>query len=196
MPKETAKKGAKKSNRPKAVKRVKHTAAEFTTLRKSLAPGTICIMLAGRFRGRRCVMLKQLPHNGPIVVTGPFKLNGIPLRRVNPAYVIATSTKVDISGVNTAGITKDLFKREASQGRKKSEKDFMGDKDKKGGKKGKVSTGPNGGQVPQARFDLQKKIDTDVRAALKKDSLGKQKAGYLRSVFTLKPGDQPHRMAF
>ena len=34
------------------------------------------------------------------MVTGPFKVNGVPLRRVNARYVIATSTKVDLSGID------------------------------------------------------------------------------------------------
>merc|ERR1712230_343917 len=46
-----------------------------TKLRSSITPGTVLILLAA----------------------GPFKINGVPLKRVNQAYVIATSTKVDIS---------------------------------------------------------------------------------------------------
>lgn len=74
-------------------------------VRETLVPGTILILLAGRFRGKRVILLKNLDQ-GVLLVTGPFKINGVPLRRVNSRYVIATSKRVDISGVDAKAVEK------------------------------------------------------------------------------------------
>ena len=52
---------------------------------------------------------------------GPFKINGVPIRRVNQTYVIATSTKVDISKVSVEKFDDKYFAREKKTRAKKTE---------------------------------------------------------------------------
>ncbi|EEA20439.1 60S ribosomal protein L6 [Talaromyces marneffei ATCC 18224] len=150
--------------------------------RESLQPGTILILLAGRFRGKRVVLLKHLPQ-GVLLVTGPFKINGVPLRRVNARYVIATSGKVDLSGIDAATLEKvaasDYFTKEKAQ-EKKTEEAFF-----KQGEK------PEKKKITSARAADQKAIDQSLLATIKKEHL---LASYLATSFSLRKGDKPHEM--
>ena len=105
------------------VKKVKNP----TKLRKSIEPGCICILLSGRFRGRRVIVLKQLV-SGLLLVTGPYKINGVPLRRINQTYVMPTSTKINLNNVDLANIDDAFFaKKKAAKGNK-DEKFFAEEK--------------------------------------------------------------------
>lgn len=105
--------------------------------RATLQPGTVLILLAGRFRGKRVILLKHLPQ-GVLLITGPFKVNGVPLRRVNARYVIATSAKVELKGIDEKVVQKvgneGYFTRE-KKGEKSGEEAFF-----KQGEKPEVST--------------------------------------------------------
>ncbi|KAM3227205.1 hypothetical protein ACQJBY_059225 [Aegilops geniculata] len=151
-----------------------------TKLRSTITPGTVLILLAGRYMGKRVVFLKQL-QSGLLLITGPFKINGVPIRRVNQAYVIATSTKVDISKVNVQKFDDKYFAREKKTRAKKTEGELF-ESDKEATK-----------NLPDFKKDDQKVIDAELIKAI--DAVPDLK-NYLGARFSLRDGDKPHEMTF
>merc|ERR1712151_1310627 len=94
--------------------------------RKCCEAGRVVILLSGRFRGKRVVCLKRL-DSGLILVTGPYKLNGVPLKRVNAAYVLPTSSKLNVSNVDVSKVDDAWFKKSKVSGGKKGEEAFFAD---------------------------------------------------------------------
>jgi len=155
-----------------------NTVRKPTKLRSSITPGTVLILLAGRFKGKRVVFLRQQP-SGLLLVTGPFKVNGVPVRRVNQAYVIATSAKVALPKLNLDKFTDSYFKAaEDKQKGKKGEEEFF--------------------KKEEAKKELSAEYIADQKAvdsALLK-ALSPELKGYLGTRFTLRDGDRPHLMKF
>merc|ERR1711991_275951 len=154
-----------------------------TKVRASLKPGAVLILLAGKYQAKRVVLLGVL-DSGLLLVTGPYKINGVPLRRVNAAYVIATSTTVDVSGIKIKDELKtDAFFRAPSV-----------KKEKKDAKDAFFASGKSKKQPLSAEFlAAQKEIDTKIIEAVKKVPL---LAAYLRTPFRLDRGQFPHQMKF
>jgi large subunit ribosomal protein L6e len=145
--------------------------------RRKLTPGEICPPLAGK----RVVVLGQLP-SGLLLVTGPYVINGVPVRRVNQAYVIATSTKVSLpSSLDLAKFDDAYFTKDKASSRKGTEGEFF-DKESKPEKK----------QLPADRAADQKALDKEIVAAVKTPVLAK----YLAASFGLSKGDFPHLLKF
>mmetsp|Transcript_2948 Transcript_2948/g.6763 ORF Transcript_2948/g.6763 Transcript_2948/m.6763 type:complete len:179 (+) Transcript_2948:64-600(+) len=167
----------KKICNKKKVKSVKPTVEKKAPkLRKKIQPGQVLILLASKFRGKRVVFLKQL-ESGMLLVTGPFALNGVPLKRVNQRYCIATSTKVDVSGADCKSITDAYFGREKTKSAKSQEKFFATEAPKK--------------VLAQEKKDGQKKLDDAIVK-----SLGNDVKSYLKSRFSLSANMYPHELKF
>eukprot|EP01089_Gocevia_fonbrunei_P015505 TRINITY_DN454_c0_g1_i1.p1 TRINITY_DN454_c0_g1~~TRINITY_DN454_c0_g1_i1.p1 ORF type:complete len:232 (-),score=46.39 TRINITY_DN454_c0_g1_i1:33-728(-) len=151
-------------------------------LRSTITPGTILIVLAGRFRGKRVVFLKQL-GSGLLLVTGPFKINGVPLRRINQSYVIATTTKVDLTGVKIPKRLKDAYFKRPKETKKdkKGEEDFFTQvKEKK--------------VIAENRVKDQKEFDSQILAIVQKTPKLEE---YLHARFSLSTRSlYPHNMKF
>ena len=150
-----------------------------THISAELVPGQVVILLSGRFRGRRVVYLKKL-ESGLLLVTGPYKLNGVPLKRVNAAYVLPTNTKLKVDAKVADGVKEDDFFKRVDLKREKESDFFVEDKDKKA-------------RVTPERTKLQNEVDTQVKKAVEEVPMMKE---YLKNRFALKDGDKPHLMKF
>ena len=143
-----------------------------------LTPGQVVIILSGRFRGRRVVFLKKLESN-LLLVTGPYKYNGVPLKRINAAYVLPTNTKLNINEDVAKNVNDKIFSRVTIE--RKKEEDFFENNEKKKGR------------ITEDRKNLQNEVDTVVKKAVDEVPMMKE---YLRNRFALKNGDKPHLMKF
>merc|ERR1712073_288404 len=150
------------------------------SLRPSLSAGVIAIVLAGVHKGKKVVVLKQL-GTGLLLVSGPYALNGCPLRRVNQRYLLATKTKVDVSGVAIPEHVNDAYFKRAAAGKKDG--DIFEAK--------KESYKPS----EQRKAD-QQTVDKSLMEALKKHADAKLLKQYLRTGFGLSKGEYPHKMVF
>jgi len=57
--------------------------------------GRICVKIAGREAGRKCVVIDVIDKNFALI-TGPKQLTGVKRRRVNINHIEPTTEKIDI----------------------------------------------------------------------------------------------------
>lgn len=159
-----------------------------TKYRDSLVqPGTVLIILSGRYRGKRVVLVRHLTQ-GTLLVTGPFKINGVPMRRVNHRYVIATSTVVDMSALESDADAKEVVERASGDEYWAREKKDDDDEFFEGKEEGQAKK-----EVDVKRVEDQKKLDKVVLASVKATE---GLTDYLGASFSLRSGERPHEMVF
>lgn len=160
-------------------------------LRDSLkSPGAVVILLAGRHKGKRAVYVGRHRTSGLLLVTGPYKYNGVPLRRVHPNYVIATKTRLNLEQFTLPPRVhqKKYFARmkdERRLNKKAADNLFVDAKDQH-----KLY------EASKERKDDQRIIDAQVVKAIKGQSSSRMLVAYLRAMFSLGKRDRPHEMVF
>lgn len=158
--------------------------------KKGLEPGRVLIILAGKHRGKRVVLLKTL-KSGLLLVNGPFKINACPLKRMHQKFVIVTRTKIPFDLVSVPKHINDKYFKA------KKVTSSKGKKTKQGGNifaKGKKSVGIKSNRV---RGEDQIHVDKQVLKAIK-NHMGDKKTilAYLGSFFYLRNHMYPHKLKF
>ena len=120
------------------------------------------------------------------MITGPYAINGVPLRRINPAYVIATSQKVSLNGV-TANVDDSFFKK----ARRYTKNELKGASEHR---LKKCEEGKNAEAKWKSELKtVQKSVDAKILENIKGVEHLK---GYLGSRFTLTNSTRPHELKF
>ena len=150
--------------------------------RKSLIPGRVVILVAGKHKGKRVVVLKVL-KSGLLLITGPFSLNSCPLRRISQRYVIATETRINMAKVEIPDHINDAyFKRDKKQRNRGEGEIFAAKKEK---------------YVPsEQKIADQAAVDKSLKTAISQHKDKKLLFTYLRSYFALSSSEYPHRLKF
>jgi large subunit ribosomal protein L6e len=120
------------------------------------------------------------------LVTGPYSVNGVSLGRVNPAYVLATSTKVSLAGVNVT-VDDKFFKRSVRF--TKNELKNASEHRLKKVEEGKTHEAKWREELKAA----QKAVDAGLLANIKKVE---HLRGYLGTRFTISNNTHPHELRF
>ncbi len=127
--------------------------------------------------------MKQL-NSGLLLVSGPFKLNGCPLRRINQNYVIATSTRLDVSKVVVPeNVNDSFFNRVKARQQKPTEGEIF-------------QTKKETYKVNDERKKAQVEVDRQLAVAVKAHPERKLLVQYLKSRFSLSNKQYPHLMKF
>ena len=70
--------------------------------------GRICVKIAGREAGKKCVIVDVVDKNF-VLVTGPQKVSGVKRRRVNVSHIEPIQTRIDIKrGATDEEVTEAL----------------------------------------------------------------------------------------
>lgn len=174
-------------------------------LRKSIEIGKVAIILTGKHMGKRCIITKIL-DSGLLVVTNPLEETKITLKRIDPAYLIVTSTNIfNFGNLKNAKetlkkvvetITDDSFitKKEIKKKVKKLLKSvgdqpdlFMNEFE------GKYKTIKEQHPKGENLLKIQAEIDKLLKPEIEKDEVF---CAYLKTKFSMRTEMSLHKMKF